>query len=185
MIICQTYRLESLLIHHTIGLQLTTSYALARTTTIFIHSDRIKDIFINEGFHSVRRDMFSFLSSSSSPRSIDPLFFFSNGWFTIWHWSCMAMNIHWCWHCFHIFCHVCLYWNCSINKSLLFFIDRVETIVSHFPSSTSFRSNHHELSGRGSTAASATVDHRRPTYCRRIICKSPWTFLLHRFSRLS
>jgi hypothetical protein len=35
------------------GLQLTTTYVIGRETTVFISSNRIKDILINEGFLSV------------------------------------------------------------------------------------------------------------------------------------
>ena len=44
---------ECVIIGNQTGLQLTTTYVIGRQTTIFISSNRMKDIFINEGFYSV------------------------------------------------------------------------------------------------------------------------------------
>lgn len=46
--------LETLLFNKQIGLQITTTSFIGRTTTKFIHVDRIENLLINEGFHSVK-----------------------------------------------------------------------------------------------------------------------------------
>jgi len=45
---------ETLLFNKQIGLQITTTSFIGRTTTKFIHVDRIENLLINEGFHSQR-----------------------------------------------------------------------------------------------------------------------------------
>ncbi|CAF1093180.1 unnamed protein product [Rotaria sp. Silwood1] len=45
---------ECVIVGNQMGLQLTTTYVIGRQTTIFISSNRIKDILINEGFLSQR-----------------------------------------------------------------------------------------------------------------------------------
>lgn len=53
------YLIECVIIGNQMGLQLTTTYVIGRQTTVFISSNRIKDILINEGFLSVRKRKFS------------------------------------------------------------------------------------------------------------------------------
>ncbi len=48
-----SYKIECVIVGNQMGLQLTTTYVIGRQTTIFISSNRIKDILINEGFVSV------------------------------------------------------------------------------------------------------------------------------------
>ncbi|CAF2827857.1 unnamed protein product [Rotaria sp. Silwood2] len=57
------------------GLQLTTTYVIGRQTTIFISSNRIKDILINEGFLSQRLIYYlTLMINANGDRSMLPLF---------------------------------------------------------------------------------------------------------------
>lgn len=51
--------IECVIIGKQVGLQLTTTYVIGRQTTVFISSNRLQDILMNEGFFSV---CFSFMN---------------------------------------------------------------------------------------------------------------------------
>ncbi|CAF4100438.1 unnamed protein product [Rotaria sp. Silwood2] len=66
---------ECVIVGDQMGLQLTTTYVIGRQTTIFISSNRIKDILINEGFLSQRLIYYlTLMINANGDRSMLPLF---------------------------------------------------------------------------------------------------------------
>ncbi|UJR09688.1 hypothetical protein I4U23_013920 [Adineta vaga] len=65
---------ECIIVGNQMGLQLTTTYVIGRQTTVYISSNRIKDVLINEGFLSQRLIYYLTLMINDGDQSMLPLF---------------------------------------------------------------------------------------------------------------